>query len=48
MWFTITKELKEVIAKIKQLISEYKKPEFDPDKISEIKKVIERAKRKLS
>ena len=39
--------LKEVIAKIKQMISEYKKPEFDPDKTSKIKKVIEKAKRNL-
>jgi len=41
------KILNEVIAKIKQMISEYKKPEFDTDKISKIKKVIEKAKRKL-
>jgi|GEM_PF-563785 len=41
------KIIKEIIDKIKQMISEYKKPEFDTDRILKIKKVIEKAKERL-
>lgn len=39
--------IKEIISRIKQMITEYKKPEFDSDKISKIKQVIKKAKKKL-
>ena len=44
---TEEKVLEEAIEKVKQHLSEYKKPEFDPDKISRIRQVIERARKKL-
>jgi len=44
---TEEKTANKAIGKIKQLLSEYKKPEFDQDKISRIRQVIERARKKL-
>jgi len=41
------KMLKKAREKVQQLISEYKKPEVDPDKISNIRQVIEKAKKNL-
>lgn len=41
------KILKNANEKVKQLISEYKKPEVNSDKISKIRQVIERAKKNL-
>jgi len=41
------KLMKKINEKINQLISEYKKPEVDPDKISKIRQVIEKARRNL-
>ncbi len=41
------KLLKKAQKEVNDLVSEYKKPEIDPDKISKIKKVIEKAKKNL-
>jgi len=41
------KILGEIAEKIKQMVSGYKKPEFDTDKASKIRKVIEKAKKEL-
>ena len=41
------KVLNKANEKVKQLLSEYKKPEVDSDKISRVRQVIERARKKL-